>query len=113
MFKRFKTFVTNKAQKLENAIAPMLVVGTAIGVFPTVYASNKATTAIKSIIEVIYKIFTYIGVILALWGIGSLVMAFKNEDADSKSRAIMCLVVGFCLVALKALFGGIIDSLLA
>lgn len=114
MFKKFKTFVADKAQKLKNAFAPMLVAGAAMGVVPTVYAENAdpAKTAILAVIDVVYKIFTYIGIILALWGVGSLVMAFKNEDADSKSRAIMCLIVGISLVSLKFLFGDIIINLL-
>ena len=113
MFKKFRTFVTNKAEKLENAMAPMLVAGAALGIVPTVYAEeDPAKKAILAVIDVVYKIFTYIGIILALWGVGSLVMAFKNEDADSKSRAIMCLIVGISLVSLKYLFGGIITDLL-
>ena len=43
---------------------------------------------------------------------GGIKMAFKNEDADSKTRAIMSLVVGICLVALRALFGDLITDLL-
>lgn len=113
MFEKTKNFMRKGAEKLEKAAAPMLAVGAAAGLVPTVYAaSDKAEAAIKEIIKIVFKIFKYIGLVLAIWGVGALVMAFKNEDADSKSRAIMSLVVGVCLVALEALFGDWINSLL-
>ena len=114
MFKKLKTFVANKAEKIEGACAAALVAGSALGVIPTVCAAaDPAKAAILKVLDVVYKIFRYIGIILAIWGIGSLVMAFKNEDADSKSRAIMSLVVGICLVSLPTLFGEVIETLLA
>lgn len=113
MFTKLKNFMTNKAQKLEKAFAPMLAAGAAMGIMPDVYAANAAETAIQSVIKIIFTIFKYIGIVLALWGAGSLIMAFKNEDADSKSRAIMSLVVGISLVALQALFGDMITNLVA
>lgn len=112
MFKKFKNFANEKTEKVIGFLAPVVTIGTTMGlIMPTVYA-DKAGEAISAIVDIVFKIFKYIGVILALWGVGSLVMAFKNEDADSKSRAIMSLVVGICLVALDTLFGGFIDSLL-
>ena len=111
MFKKLRKFAQEKTEKLEQAAAPMLAAGAAIGLVPTVYAAD-AKTAVKGIIDMVFQIFQYIGVILALWGVGALVLAFKNEDADSKSRAIMSLVVGVCLVGLKPLFGTWVNSLL-
>ena len=119
MFTKMKNFATKIANKAEKALAPMVAAGAAMGLTPTVYATtagggdNAATDAMTTIINVVFKIFQYIGIILALWGAGSLIMAFKNEDADSKSRAIMCLVVGIALVALRALFGNMITDLIA
>ena len=114
MFKKMKSFMKNKAEKIEKALAPILVAGTAAGIIPTVYAAetNAAEDAIEKVIDVVFTIFKYIGIILALWGAGSLILAFKNEDADSKTRAIMSLVVGVSLVALDALFGDIIKDLI-
>lgn len=64
--------------------------------------TKSANDIMKGIGEKIYEIFKYIGFVLALWGIGQLILAFKNEDADSKSRAIMCIVSGVILFALKS-----------
>lgn len=103
MFQKTKNFVKTQAKKMEKAVAPMLMVGAAIGLMPTVYADPTGTldSTLGKIVDMVLSIFRYIGIILALWGVGSLVMAFKNEDADSKSRAIMSLVVGVILMFLK------------
>lgn len=64
--------------------------------------SGDASGIINNIGNKIYEVFKYIGFILTLWGIGQLILAFKNEDADSKSRAIMCIVSGVILFALQS-----------
>lgn len=112
MFKKMKSFINEKGEKIEKAFTPMLVAGTALGVIPDIHAENAADVAIQKIVNVVFKIFSYIGIILALWGAGSLILAFKNEDADSKTRAIMTLVVGISLVSLRALFGAFIEDLI-
>lgn len=112
MFKKVKDFTKEKLDKLQKVAMPAMAAGAAMGLMPTVYADKTAQDAITGIIDIVFTIFKYIGVILALWGVGALVMAFKNEDADSKSRAIMSLVVGVCLVALDPLFGDWVDGLL-
>jgi hypothetical protein len=57
----------------------------------------------NKLLDVITTIFLYIGVLLLAWSIGMLVLAFKNEDADSKSRAMMLLVVSVVLIGLDGI----------
>lgn len=64
------------------------------------YAADTADVMNK-VANLIYDIFKYVGFVLALWGVGQLILAFKNEDADSKSRAIMCIVAGVALFTFK------------
>lgn len=59
---------------------------------------------VKTLIDYVFKIFQYIGVILLAWSIGSLVLAFKDENADGKSRAIMVLVVSVLLISVGTIF---------
>ena len=47
------------------------------------------------------------GWLLLAWGIGQLVLAFKNEDADSKSRAMMLIVVAIILTVVGTIFNGL------
>ena len=117
MLEKTKNFTRKGAEKLEKAAASMLAVGAAAGLVPTVYATategteNTMNQVMGNVLNVVFTVFKYIGVVLALWGAGALIMAFKNEDADSKSRAIMSLVVGVALVALKSLFSTLLSTL--
>lgn len=62
---------------------------------------------LTQLIDIIGTIFIGVGILLLAYSIGQLVLAFKNEDADSKSRASMQLIVAVCLIAIRP----IIDSL--
>lgn len=76
-----------------------------------VFAQGVTATEDKlfsNVLGVIYKIFKYIGILLLAWSIGMLVLAFKNEDADSKSRAMMMAVVSIVLIGVPT----IIDNVL-
>lgn len=65
--------------------------------------STVADNAMSTIISFVFKIFGYIGAVLGVWGIGSLILSFKNEDADGKSRAIMLLGAAILLLSLKSI----------
>lgn len=70
-------------------------------------ASGAPTATVGEILErmisIIGMIFVAVGIILAIYSVGQLVLAFKNEDADSKSRASTLLVVSIILIAFPAL----------
>ena len=58
-------------------------------------------------VSIIGLIFRCVGVILAVYSVGQLILAFKNEDADSKSRASTMLVVAIVLIALPSIINGL------
>ena len=70
-------------------------------------ASGAPTATVGEILErmisIIGMIFVAVGIILAIYSVGQLILAFKNEDADSKSRASTLLVVSIILIAFPAL----------
>lgn len=68
---------------------------------------DVAASVITDMIDIIVKVFRYVGVVLAVYSVGQLIMAFKNEDADSKSRATTMLVVACVLIGLKSLIDGL------
>lgn len=90
------------------AYASAAGLGTAAAVMPVALASSgngiQTSNILKSLLQYVFKIFRYIGLILVAWGIGQLVLAFKNDDADSKSRAIMTIVAAAMLFGLGELF---------
>lgn len=75
------------------------------------FAATQGVATVKKIIdnmiEVIGTIFIAVGVILAVYSVGQLILAFKNEDADSKSRASTLLVVAIVLIAFPEIVKGL------
>ena len=75
------------------------------------FADSDYASTIRDLIEkmarIIGTIFQAVGVVLTVYSVGQLILAFKNEDADSKSRASTMMVVGVVLIANP----GIIETL--
>jgi hypothetical protein len=83
----------------------------AVTMVPTAFAASlDATSAkiVKAILDLVQTLGLTIGIILLAWSVVMLILAFKNEDADSKSRAIMLLVVSIALIGI----GGLIKPIL-
>ena len=70
-------------------------------------AAGNVAEILTDMIDIIGMIFTAVGIILAIYSVGTLVLAFKNDDPDSKTRASTVLVVSIVLIA----FPQIIDKL--
>lgn len=71
------------------------------------FAETSAKDLVQGMLGYVFTIFKYIGWLLLAWGIGQLVLAFKNEDADSKSRAMMLIVVAIILTVIGTIFNGL------
>lgn len=93
-----------------NARTAKLMCGSAIAASTAAVVGASATTAsglVSNLLNYVFGIFKYIGLLLLAWGVGQLVLAFKNEDADSKSRAMMLVVVAIILTVLSTVFTGV------
>lgn len=95
-------------KKLMTAIAAIgsSIIATGIPALAVEIAIDENTgmeTVANGIVGTILDIFRWIGVILAIWGTGQLVLAFRNDDADSKTRAVMLIVAAIALIGLKTL----------
>lgn len=101
----------NFLKTLKRNAKGLALAASAAGVsVPIALAEDNATDkVIGKILDVVTQLFFYIGIVLACWSIGMLILAFKNEDADSKSRAIMLLVVSVSLIGIKLLIGPILS----
>lgn len=75
--------------------------------FVPAFAAASLSDLLNQMIGIVKAIFVAVGVILLVYSIGQLALAFKNEDADSKTRASTMLVVALVLIA----FPGFIDAL--
>lgn len=117
-----KTKLKQTKEKIKNAdkkkivkqVIPCLMF-MALAVFSTQTMYNadlgNAQANVKDIlgnmISVIELAFQAVGVVLLVYSIAQLVLAFKNEDADSKTRASTLLVVAVILVALPTIINNL------
>ena len=98
-----------KSFKARNLLfIAMAILTLCSSVFSVAFAAGEATAIIGSVLGIVMDIFMYIGIVLLVWSIGMLILSFKNEDADSKTRAIMLLIVSIVLIALKPLVDGVL-----
>lgn len=95
-----------------NARAAKIVAGSTAGaaLVGTSFASASAKNLVQNLLGYVFAIFKYIGWLLLAWGVGQLVLAFKNEDADSKSRAMMLIVVAIILTSIGTIFNGVMSG---
>lgn len=101
---------TGKGFIITSVVLSLLFIIFALPVFaaPT---ENGAKNAVGVLTGYVLKIFQYVGVLLLIWAIAQLVLAFKNEDADSKSRAMMMLLVAVLLCVIKPIAQQVINAL--
>lgn len=100
-----------KSFKARNLLCIALaVIMLCSSIFSVALAAGSAESIIGKVLGIVLKIFLYIGVVLLVWSIGMLILAFKNEDADSKTRAIMLLIVSIVLIGLKPLVTGVLTT---
>ena len=109
--------ITNFILKQKNSIKrwgyPMAIV--LVLALTTVFAfaaTPSATNILGKILDTIFTLASYIGVLLLAWGGVMLFLAIRNEDADSKSRAIMLLVVAIALICLGTLFTPVLQQVI-
>ena len=73
-------------------------------------ATTDMGDLVGGVIDFILDMFMYIGILLLLWACGMLFLAFKNEDADSKSRAMMVAVASIGLITLKGILQAVLPE---
>ena len=102
-----KTKLSNIKNKIKIAGTTSAVVATGL---IAVANAGTATELVKKLLGYIFGIFFFIGVLLLAWGIGQLVLAFKNEDGDSKCRAIMLIIASIVLMSVGGIVAGVLKS---
>lgn len=83
-----------------------------VAMVPTAFASGSDTgnKVVNAVLDVVFDMAFYIGIILLAWSVVMLILALKNEDADSKSRAIMLVAVSIALVGVGTLLRPILQA---
>ena len=70
----------------------------------TINANLDLDILFGGVADIIIKIAFYIGAVLSMGGVLSLIYAYKDENADAQGRAIRVIVAGGALVGLRTLF---------
>lgn len=111
---KIRTVETIKANAKKTAFAIGTAVTTASAFAPMMFAATSGGATASSIISTflgyVVDMFLCVGVLLGVWAIAQLALSFKNEDADSKSRAMMMLVVACVLIGIKPLATTVVSS---
>lgn len=83
-----------------------------VSAMPMAFAADDATgeKVINAVLDIILKMAFYIGVILLAWSVVMLILALKNEDADSKSRAIMLIAVSVALIGVGGFLKPVLET---
>ena len=90
----------NKIKKNIPIALPYLIFALAViagTVAPAQAADDALTKVAGDLLDILGRIFKAVGVFISAYSVGQLILAMKNEDADSKSRAATQLAVGAAL----------------
>ena len=73
---------------------------------------NTGSKLVLEVVAIVCYIARIIGVILLVWGVVQLILAFRNEDADSKTKAAMTIVVAVVLFSLSFILTPLVKLIL-
>ena len=100
------------------AIMSVLSISAFTSIFAFSYGGAASTNGDVDIANIIgaflgyvQDVFIVIGILLIAWGIGQLALAFKDDNPESKSRAMMMIATAAILVGIGSLMGSIISTL--
>lgn len=105
MFKKIFEKVKSKAVAIKTTLTTAMITAMTMPVFAGGIQANPnldPTAIISNIADYVLKILTGIGLVFIVWGGFQFGMAMKDEDAASKSKAILVLVSGIIMVGLRA-----------
>lgn len=71
--------------------------------FLTISQNMDLNTLFGGIVDIIMQIAFYVGGILVIGGVFSLLLAYKDENADAQAKAVRLIVIGGALVGLRVL----------
>ena len=69
----------------------------------TVVTNLDSATVVGGILEVIFEIAMYIGIVLGVIGVFQFIMAMKDDNAEQQTRGIRLAIVGIALIGLRVL----------
>lgn len=125
--KKVTNFLSNATSKVASGFKRASALGTAaictaeasmMNVFategvegPTADTDNTTMNDLMNgILGIIFTIFRYVGILLLVWAIVQIVMAFKNDDADSKQKGMVLAVIAVVLTTISLTINPILKA---
>ena len=71
----------------------------------TISEGLEASDAYGKILGIIMGVATWVGGAILIWGLVMFGLAIKNDEPESKQKALMCTFGGLVLVCLKTILG--------
>lgn len=98
--------------KIANALLCAAIMTTVVQVAPVFCIGTvNVDTVMGSVLGIIFQIAQYVGIVLCVYAVFSLVLSFKNDDSESKSRSTTLLVVAIVLMGLKGIMGTVLNNI--
>lgn len=63
----------------------------------------SAVKELNKFVDKIFVLLRYVGALLLAWGLGQVLLAFKDENADAKVRAMMFIFTSILLIGLETM----------
>lgn len=86
----------------------------AMGIVPS-FAAPIDTGALDSVMDTVIEIVStaakYIGIVIVLWGVFQIILAFRREDSEGISKQITTVVVGAVLTGFGLFANTIYENL--
>lgn len=113
MFNKLNCFFQKKKSTIKAMTIPAGVTAALASTtsMPLAAINADANSIIQAILNGLFTMVQWIGVLLLAWGIISLVLAVRNEDADSKSRAIMSIIVAIGAICMGTVFNAVLAAI--
>lgn len=67
----------------------------------TIQSNLDMDTLFGGIVDIVIRLALYVGIVLAAGGVFSLLLAYKDENADAQAKAIRVIVIGGVLIGFR------------
>lgn len=67
----------------------------------TIQSNLDMDTLFGGIVDIVIRLALYVGLVLAAGGVFSLLLAYKDENADAQAKAIRVIVIGGVLIGFR------------
>lgn len=92
-----------KAAMAGGATAAMAMVMAQPAAAANINPNATTESVIGGILDVIFQICLYLGIVIAVIGVVSFLMSFKDDNAEQQSRGIRLALVGTALIGIRVL----------